>query len=238
MSRRHWTYTPPSGAQKTTHFEEDAANVILCMSVWLMAFTSGLRNLFLIGLQTLSELKTTCMRIQATHCDNHPRSPLSQASSISRRNGRKWLLDQARTAVLSYAMVFLLCCGIDVLFHGWVASQNYDHSQYAAAKNTGLTLGEKHPHIFQSLIQILIAPVLPFIQVEYMLVLSEQLHVGYSQKYVLMPCLLVHLVLYNSPALLSSAVIVTSPGVCIQLTKQFCCSGMDRALGHAIILNQ
>lgn len=53
-----------------------------------------------------------------------------------------------------------------------------------------------------------------------------------------MSCLGAHLMLYGTPALWSSAVIVTGPGLCIQLTKQFCCSGLDRALGHAIILNQ
>lgn len=59
-----------------TYFEEEAANVILCMSVWVMAFTSGLWNLFLIGLR-LAELKSTCMCIQAMCHDNHPHFPLS-----------------------------------------------------------------------------------------------------------------------------------------------------------------
>lgn len=44
-----------------------------------------------------------------------------------------------------------------------------------------------------------------------------------------MSCLVAHLVLDNSAAPWSSAVTMTSPGVCIQLTKQFCCSGSGQS---------
>lgn len=68
------------------YFEEDVANVILCMSVWVMSFTSGLGNLFLIGFRLSSELKTTCMCIKELCCDNHPHPPLSWVFSIPWRN--------------------------------------------------------------------------------------------------------------------------------------------------------
>ena len=56
--------------------------------------------------------------------------------------------------------------------------------------------------------------------------------------FLLMFCVVVHLLLYKSPALWSAAVAVRSSGVCVQLTKQFSCPGLDGAPGHAIILNQ
>lgn len=135
----------------------------------------------------------------------------------------EWLSDQVRTAVLSYATVFLLCSGIDVLW---------------------LTLGEKHPSgpIFKTLNSDSDCIEASFYTNQTNADFPSCKHLLFlvfflSQEYVLIPCLLVHLVLHNTPVLWSFAVIVISPGVRLQLTKQFCCSGMDSALGRAIILN-
>lgn len=94
-------------------------------------------------------------------------------------------------------------------------------------------------HIFHCLIiiQILIEPVLPFKQAEHMLLSFLFLFFIIIKNMFLMSYLLVYLCSkthQHCGALLPSWQAL----VCIQLAKQFGCSGMDRALGYAIILNQ
>lgn len=149
---------------------------------------------------------------------------------------RKGHVDQVGAAVQRSATVSLLCWGTDVLFHCWVALQNYHHSQYAAVKHTWLSLerGEKNTFSKAYYNLDLMASGILFIQNAGFIRTAQQAHVclfpGCYQKYLfLMPCLVVHLVLDNSAAPWSFAVTMTSSGVCIQLTKQFCCSGSGQS---------
>lgn len=193
------------------------------------------------------------MCINTVCCDNNPHPLLSWICSVAWKKPERntWIGSEQQSWLLHLLLSLSSLCAVELMCYFIDGQRNriITAANMLQAKNTWRTLEQNKKTTQDSI----------FTQVDYKIDSTVSVLFFIPARYLLdffffflikapqlFPCtnmffmfsLAVHLVLYSSPVLSGSAVIMTSPGVCIQLTKQFFCSVLDKALGHAIILNQ